>query len=161
MRVVMNRLSLLTRRFAVVALGLWLCGAGCALCCAPPVSDAQALATIPADDVTSEDAVSAPSHCPAHARATSRGKARGSGLASASARKHSPADSRVDICCARTSQTSDAARKQQPADGRADDHTLADFSWTDDGAGEVIRPNVRGRAPGGRATHVRCCVFLI
>jgi len=162
MCVALTSLSLLMRRLAVAAFGLWLCGAGCALCCVPSGSDAhaQTLAATLANAAPSDDARAlAAAHCPAHARA-SHSEAGGYVLVSASTRKPSPTGDHADTCCDRTRQTSDAARKQHPASERAAP-ARGEFSWTDDAAREVSRPAARGRSPDGRATHVRYCVFLI
>lgn len=156
MRLALTSLGVLIRRLAVVAFGLWLCGAGCALCCKPfaPAAYAQ---TLPGAARASH-ATSARAYCLSH---PSQSATNGYGLAAAPAREPSAADDHAGSCCPMSRQIADAARKQHPANERAVARAFVESSRSGAGERGAGRPAARGRSPDGRATHVRCCVFLI
>jgi hypothetical protein len=156
MRPALTNPGVLIRRLAVVAFGLWLCGAGCALCCKPFATAAYAQ-TLPGAARASH-ATSAPARCHSH---PPQSATNGYGLAAAPAREPSPTDDHAGSCCQVTRRLADAARKQHPANERAVARASVKSSRSGAGARNSGRPAAWGRSPDGRATHVRCCVFLI
>ena len=151
-----------TSRLYVIALAFWLGGAGCVLCCSADGAAAFVVAAAPAArGASAESEVSAvPScHAPArsvpdesdvHDRRASRGTLRGP-----------QSEEHAGSCCARARLKSDPARKPRPTDERADACARREIPQPQPFASAASPVGARSRSPDGRATYVRCQVFLI
>src|SRR5215207_4374809 len=163
MSVALRELFGLTRRLIAVVFGLWLAGAGCALCCATTVSAAQPSlgdTTKPRDEQQRHATAFARASCPAHAHRSTETTA-----APAHARTPSKtarqSGSREVSCCEKTRQASDPARKPRPLPERSACRSPGDSFHAFAPAPSRKPLEARGRPPDLRRAHVRCCVFLI
>ena len=155
MKTAFQKLSVVTRRVSVVALGLWLSGVGCVFGCTTP---AHAQTHSVRHTTRAQSAQTA--HCPAHARHAAGAKAE-SGTAAATLFAPPSESNQEGLRCPKAGLLSDAARKQNPAPERADLPAWVNPTATDFVAHYPDTPDARQRAPDGRSAHVLCCVFLI
>lgn len=172
MNAITHRTTKLARRLTVLAFGLWLAGMSCALCCPELVkanshADASSAHRLPG----ARQSVSSSEHCPAHAPHNAPAQAQSAQTHHADLKTASPLgistksaplwhEGRAASCCEKVRQPSAAPRKLRPVpEPTAIDATekislVATLVY-------LVPPMARERLPDGRATHVRCRVFLI